>query len=104
MTTMPNAAITGWGCYSPQRTLGNQELERLVNTSDDWILTRTGIHTRHLAEPGETTSSMCSAAAEQALECAELHPCDLDLVICATTTPDHLIPSTGCLVQERLGA
>jgi 3-oxoacyl-[acyl-carrier-protein] synthase-3 len=98
------AAITGWGCYSPERILTNQELEKLVATTDTWIRTRTGIRERHVVSPGETTSSMCLAAAKAALERAELMPSDLDLIICSTTTPDYLLPSSACLIQQRLGA
>src|SRR5262245_66676206 len=94
-----NAAITGWGHYAPAKVLTNQELELLVQTSDAWIRARTGIRERRIASPEETTSSMCIAAASQALARAELPPANLDLVVCATTTPDHLLPATACLVQ-----
>src|SRR5262249_32608060 len=97
-------AITGWGHYVPDRILTNRELESLVDTSDEWIRTRTGIQERHIAAPGETTSSMCILAARQALERAALASAEVDLVICATTTPDHLVPATACLVQKRIGA
>lgn len=99
-----NAAITGWGWYSPEQVLTNQDLEKLVDTNDDWIQTRTGIRERRVAGPGETTSSMATIAARQALEEAELSARDIDLVICATTTPDHLLPATACLIQHNLGA
>jgi 3-oxoacyl-[acyl-carrier-protein] synthase III len=99
-----HAAITGWGHYVPETVLTNKGLELLVDTSDDWIQTRTGIHSRRIAGAGETTSSLCIKAAERALECARLPAADLDLVICATTTPDQLLPATGCLVQEKIGA
>jgi 3-oxoacyl-[acyl-carrier-protein] synthase-3 len=99
-----NAAITGWGWHSPERVLTNRDLENLVHTSDDWIVSRTGIRERRLAGPGETTSSMCVLAAQKALAQARLAPRDLDLVICATTTPDYLLPATACLIQQRLGA
>jgi 3-oxoacyl-[acyl-carrier-protein] synthase-3 len=97
-------AITGWGHYLPEKVLTNQELESLVKTSDEWIRKRTGISERRIAGKGETTSSMCTTAALRALACADLDSTDLDLVICATTTPDHFLPPTACLVQERLGA
>lgn len=99
-----NAAITGWGHYLPERVLSNRDLEQLVATSDEWIRTRTGIQERRVAGPSETTSVMCIRAARKALERAELLAQDLDLIICATTTPDHLLPGTGCIVQRRLGA
>src|SRR6516225_1323841 len=98
------AAITGWGHYVPEKVLTNHDLEAMVETSDEWIRTRTGISERRIAGPEETTSSMCLAAANQALERAQLPPADLDLVICATTTPDHLLPATSCLVQRQIGA
>jgi 3-oxoacyl-[acyl-carrier-protein] synthase-3 len=98
------AAVTGWGHYVPRKVLTNQELESLVETNDAWIRKRTGIGERRIAAADETTSSMCVLAGQQALDCAELSGADIDLVICASTTPDHLLPPTGCLVQERLGA
>jgi 3-oxoacyl-[acyl-carrier-protein] synthase-3 len=98
------AAITGWGHYLPERVLTNRELEALVDTSDQWIRSRTGIRERRLAAPGETTASMCTAAARRALACAGLPADRLDLIVCATTTPDQPLPATGCLVQRRLGA
>jgi 3-oxoacyl-[acyl-carrier-protein] synthase-3 len=98
------AAITGWGSYLPERVLTNADLEALVDTSDAWIRTRTGIRERRVAAPGEATASMCAAAARRALERARLDPADLDLVICASTTPDRLMPATGCLVQAQIGA
>ncbi len=98
------AAITGWGWHSPAQILNNQDLEKLVATSDSWIRTRTGIRERHVVGPNETTSTMCLEAGRRALACAELAPEDIDLVLCATSTPDHLVPATACLVQERLGA
>ncbi len=98
------AAITGWGLYRPAQVLSNQDLEKLVDTNDAWIQTRTGIRERRIAGPGETTSSMATIAARQALQKAELSPRDVDLIICATTTPDHLLPATACLVQHKIGA
>ncbi len=99
-----NAAITGWGWHSPEKVLTNRDLEKLVQTNDQWIRSRTGIVERHIAGPGDTTSSMCVLAAQKALAVARLSPRDLDLVICATTTPDYLLPATACLIQHRLGA
>jgi 3-oxoacyl-[acyl-carrier-protein] synthase-3 len=99
-----NAAITGWGWYSPEKVLTNQDLETLVGTSDEWIRTRTGICERRIAAAGETTATMSVRAARQALDEAQLSPHDLDLIICATTTPDHLLPATACLIQQELGA
>ncbi len=99
-----NAAITGWGWYSPAQVLTNEDLEKLVETDDAWIQSRTGIRERRIASSGETTSSMGSIAARQALEEAELSARDIDLIICATTTPDHLCPATACLIQHNIGA
>src|SRR5262245_34557639 len=99
-----NAAITGWGWHSPDRVLNNIDLEKLVDTDDAWIRSRTGIRERRIAGPGDTTGSMCLHAARTALDRAHLTADDLDLVICATTTPDHLLPATACLSQQRLGA
>ena len=99
-----NAAVTGWGWYSPAQVLTNQDLQKLIDTNDDWITSRTGIRERRIAAAGETTSSMATIAARQALEEAELSASDLDLIICATTTPDHLLPATACLIQHNLGA
>jgi 3-oxoacyl-[acyl-carrier-protein] synthase III len=99
-----NAAVTGWGWYSPAQVMSNFDLEKLVDTNDAWIQSRTGIRERHIAAPGETTSSMATIAARQALAEAELSARDIDLIICATTTPDHLIPATACLIQHNLGA
>src|SRR5437868_2267555 len=98
------AAVSGWGSYSPEKILTNQELQTLIATSDAWIRSRTGIRERHVAGPGDTTSSMGLVAAEAALKHAELTPADIDLIICASTTPDYLLPCSACLIQQRLGA
>lgn len=98
------AAIAGWGKYLPQRVLTNHDLERMVDTSDEWIRTRTGIVERHLVEDGEASSTMAVRAARQALERADLPAFALDLIIVATSTPDYLFPATACLVQDALGA
>jgi 3-oxoacyl-[acyl-carrier-protein] synthase-3 len=99
-----HAAITGWGYHSPEKVLTNRDLEQTVKTSDDWIRRRTGIVERRLAGPGETTSTMCVLAAQKALAEARMTAAELDLVICATTTPDYLLPATACLIQHRLAA
>src|SRR5262249_35830571 len=98
------AALTGWGHCVPDKVLTNQDLEQLVATSDDWIKTRTGISTRHIAADNHTTPSLRAVAAERALQRARLPARELDLVICATTTPDQLLPATACLVHEKIGA
>ncbi len=98
------AAITGWGCYSPEHVLTNEDVARWADTTDAWVRTRTGIRERRVAGPGETTASMGLIAARRALAEAQLDAIDLDLVICATTTPDHFLPATACLIQEQVGA
>src|SRR5688572_610069 len=100
---MNHAAITGWGSYSPSRILTNQDLAQIVDTNDEWIRSRTGIAERHIAGPGESTSTMGVIAARRALEQAQLAPRDVDLVLCATTTPDYLLPATACLIQQQVG-
>ena len=98
------AHVVGWGRYVPNRVLTNDDLARMVDTSDEWIRTRTGIRERHLAEDGETTVRMATRAARQALEVAGLSPNQLDLIIVATVTSDYLFPAAACLVQDALGA
>jgi 3-oxoacyl-[acyl-carrier-protein] synthase-3 len=98
------AHIVGWGKYVPERILTNDDLVSMVDTTDEWIRTRTGISERHLVADHETTSSMAIQAAHEALERANLRPADLDLIIVATATPDHAFPATACLVQDALGA
>lgn len=96
--------IMGTGSYLPERVLSNQDLERMVDTSDEWITERTGIKKRHIVAEGETTCDLAEAAARRALEMAGRKPEELDLIIVATTTPDRIFPSTACLLQARLGA
>lgn len=98
------AAITGTGASVPRRVLTNADLERMVDTSDEWITTRTGIRERRVAEASETLSQFAVEAGRQALEAARVGPADLDLVICATVTPDRPIPATSCTIQHQLGA
>ncbi|HET9121862.1 MAG TPA: beta-ketoacyl-ACP synthase III [Acidiferrobacteraceae bacterium] len=97
------ARITGTGGYLPERVLTNTELERMVDTTDEWIVSRTGIRERHIAGEQETASSLAEHAARAALAAAGVAAADLDLIIVATTTPDRVFPSTACLLQERLG-
>ncbi|HEX9494484.1 MAG TPA: beta-ketoacyl-ACP synthase III [Candidatus Limnocylindria bacterium] len=99
-----NAVITGWGYYVPSRVVTNFDLEKIVDTSDEWITTRTGIKERRYAAEGETTSTMSLRAGKIALEKARLRPQDLDLVIVATCSPDFIFPATACMVQDALGA
>jgi len=98
------AHITGWGRYAPTRVLTNDDLSRMVDTSEEWIRQRTGILERRVASSGETTASMSLRAAQAALDVAELDPRKVELIIVATVTPDHAFPATACLVQDALGA
>ncbi len=98
------AKITGWGKYVPARVLTNHDLAQMVDTSDEWITTRTGIKERHIRTENDTTSSMAVAASREALQVAGLSPKDLDLIIVATSSPDYLLPSVASQVQDMLGA
>jgi 3-oxoacyl-[acyl-carrier-protein] synthase-3 len=104
MTSNLRAAITGTGACLPERVLTNTDLARLVETSDDWIVERTGIRQRRIAAEDETTATLATTAARRACEDAGLDPAELDLVIVATVTPDYPFPATACLVQHALGA
>ena len=95
--------ILGTGGYLPERVLTNADLEKMVDTSDQWIVERTGIRERHLAAEHETTSDLAVAAARQAIAAAGIDAAAIDLIIVATTTPDLIFPSTACLVQYKLG-
>ena len=98
------AGIAGLGMCVPQRVLTNEELSRMVETNSEWIVSRTGIHERRIADSATNTSDLAFEAAKLALEHASLEPGEIDLVLCATTSGDYLWPSTACLVQHRLGA
>jgi 3-oxoacyl-[acyl-carrier-protein] synthase-3 len=100
---MHRAIIEGVGSYLPERVLSNRELAGMVDTSDEWIVERTGIKRRHIAEDGELTSDLGIAAARQALVRAGVDPVDIDLVICATATPDRTFPATAVRIQSGLG-
>jgi 3-oxoacyl-[acyl-carrier-protein] synthase-3 len=100
---MPSTVILGTGSYAPERILTNEELSKSVDTSDEWIRTRSGIRERRIAAPGEATSDMAVQAARRALEDAGLKASEIDLVVVATVTPDLLMPSCACLVQHKLG-
>jgi 3-oxoacyl-[acyl-carrier-protein] synthase-3 len=101
---LPKAKITALGCYTPPRVLTNFDLEKMVQTSNDWILERTGISERHIADPDVATSDMAVEAARAALQQRGIEATELDAIIVCTVTPDMLFPSTACLVQNRLGA
>jgi 3-oxoacyl-[acyl-carrier-protein] synthase III len=98
------ARITSLATYVPPKVLTNHDLERMVETTDDWILQRTGIRERHIVEPGVGTSDLAVEASRKAIERAGLTPADIDLIVCGTTTPDMAFPSTACLIQTKLGA
>ncbi len=97
-------AVAGVGSYVPSRVLTNADLQRMVNTSDEWITSRTGIKERRLAAPDEATSDLAAKAAVKAMASAQITADQLDLIVVATVTPDMLFPSTACLVQEKIGA
>lgn len=98
------AGILGTGHSYPEGILTNADLAQIVETSDEWITTRTGIKQRRKAAPDEYTSLFAVRAARQAIERARLDPADIDLLLCATVTPDQILPSTGCIIQAELGA
>jgi 3-oxoacyl-[acyl-carrier-protein] synthase-3 len=96
--------IIGWGKYVPSRVITNADLEKTLDTSNEWIVTRTGIHERHIVEEGEATSHMSIAASKDALAMAGVRPRDLDLIIVATSSPDYLTPPVSSQIQHGLGA
>lgn len=102
--TLHGIRFAGFGSYVPDRVLTNFDLEKMVDTSDEWIVTRTGIRERHIAADDETTSDMACRAAEGALQSGGIKPEDLDAIFVATFTPDHVMPNTACFVQDKLGA
>jgi 3-oxoacyl-[acyl-carrier-protein] synthase-3 len=99
---LTRARLVATGSYLPEKVLTNADLEKMVDTSDEWIRERTGIRERHIAAPGENTCDLAEAAARQALRAAGIKPSAVDLIVVATTTPDRVFPSTACLLQERL--
>ena len=103
MTSLRFATITGWGRYAPANVLTNADLERMVDTSDEWIVSRTGIRERRVAAADETTASMGAVAAKRAIAVAGIDPDEIDLILLATLTPDYWMPSTAALVKEAIG-
>ena len=95
--------ITGWGMYAPERVLTNADLEKLVDTSDEWIRTRTGIRERHVAAAHESTATLAAIAGKRAIAVAGLEPDDIDLILVGTLTPDYWMPATAVLVKEAIG-
>lgn len=104
MLSSLSASILGTGSYLPERIMTNAELEKMVDTNDEWIRTRTGIQERRIAGPSETTSDMAAAAARVALENAGIDAQEISMIICATVTPDMFFPNTACFVQAKIGA
>src|SRR5882757_1543813 len=115
MTNLPNtpssrenvrrsASIISTGMYVPSRVLSNADLEKIVDTSDEWIMSRTGIRERRIAADDEYTSDMGAKAAQQALELGGISPQEIDLIIVATCTGDTIFPSTACYIQNKIGA
>jgi 3-oxoacyl-[acyl-carrier-protein] synthase III len=98
------ARISSLATYVPPRVLTNADLEKMVDTNDEWILQRTGIRERHLVDPGVATSDLAAEAAREAIARAGLTPSDIDFIVVGTTTPDMLFPSTACLLQAKIGA
>ncbi len=98
-----HAHITGWGRYAPSQVLTNADLERMVDTSDEWIRSRTGIRERRVAAAHETTASMAAVAGLRAIRTAGIEPDDIDLILLGTLTPDYWMPSTAALVKEAIG-
>jgi 3-oxoacyl-[acyl-carrier-protein] synthase-3 len=102
--TTRHAEIVGWGMSAPKQVVTNDDLAQRVETSDEWIRTRTGIERRHIAGPHESTAQFAIEAAQRALQVADADPRDIDLIIVGTVTPDYPLPATACLVQDALGA
>ncbi|MEQ8305948.1 MAG: beta-ketoacyl-ACP synthase III [Hoeflea sp.] len=100
---MIRSVVRGFGAQLPERIMENRDLEGIVETSDDWIVQRTGIRQRHIASENETTASLGEMAARAALDRAGMVPADIDLIICATSTPDNTFPATAVNIQNRLG-
>ena len=103
-TSTIQPAITGLSTYLPPRTLTNADLEKMVETSDEWILQRTGIRKRHIVDPGVATSDLAVEASREAIAQAGLTPADIDVIVVGTTTPDTMFPSTACILQYKIGA
>lgn len=100
---MTYSRIAGTGSYLPAKILTNADLERMVETTDEWIVARTGIRERHIAADGEFTSDLAEKASRKAMEAAGVTPQEIDLIIVATTTPDRIFPSAACFLQSKLG-
>jgi 3-oxoacyl-[acyl-carrier-protein] synthase-3 len=102
-TIFRSVGIVATGFYVPKKVLTNFDLEKMIDTTDKWIRTRTGVRERRIADDNEATSDLAIEAARRALEDAQVSPQEIDLIIVATLSPDYLFPSTSCLVQDKLG-
>ena len=98
------ARIAGTGSYLPEQVLTNAEIAQRLDTSDEWIVSRTGIRARHIAAPEQKTSDLALIASQRALEAAGVQAADIDLIVVATSTPDMIFPSSACILQAKLGA
>lgn len=98
------AHITGWGMAVPEKIMTNDDLAQVVDTSDEWIVSRTGIHQRHVATENQSTATLATDAAIKAIQMANITPQDVDLIIVSTSSPEHIFPATACLVQDNIGA
>jgi 3-oxoacyl-[acyl-carrier-protein] synthase III len=101
---MPFAHVTGWGIYVPEPVLTNDDIAKLVDTTDEWIRERTGIRERHIARETDFPSTMGVEAAMRALKVANLAPTELDLIICTASSPEYIFPATACIIQDQIGA
>jgi 3-oxoacyl-[acyl-carrier-protein] synthase-3 len=100
---MKRSVVLGTGSYLPDKVITNFDLEKMVETNHNWIVERTGIHRRHMAAPNQNTSDLALIASQRALEAAKLKAEDIDMILFATVTPDHIMPNTACLLQSKLG-
>jgi len=101
---MPYAHITGWGMSVPSKVLTNDDISKMVDTNDEWIRERTGIRERRIAEERQSSATLGAEASIEALKIAGLLPTDIDLIICSTSTPEHIFPATACIIQDKIGA
>lgn len=104
MNNTSQIGVLGLGAYVPERVLTNHDLEKMIGTSDEWITTRTGIKERRIASEGEASSDLGAKAALKALEDAKVDPAEIDAIVVATLSPDHIFPATACIIQEKIGA
>jgi 3-oxoacyl-[acyl-carrier-protein] synthase-3 len=104
MLSRYDAVITGTGSFTPERVLTNADLEKMVDTTDEWITTRTGIKERRIADKETAASDLCLEATKKAMDEAKIKPEELDLIMIGTVTSDYLLPSTACILQDKLGA